>query len=869
MNPEKMTTKVNEALQQAAQKALDMQHGSLTPEHLLWALSTQTDTAFSALLQSLEVDQVSFTHSLAQKLGRIPTLSSPPDLTTLRADGKLSTLLLNADSERQKMKDSHLSTEHILLIAIKNKLVADLITATYDQAKKILETIRGGQKVEGASPENTMNVLEKFGIDLTQLAKDGELDPVIGRDEEIRRCMQVLTRRTKNNPVLLGEPGVGKTAIVEGLAQRIVSGDVPSTLKDKKLISLEIGSLLAGAKYRGEFEERLKGVLDEVEKSDGEIILFVDELHTIVGAGAAEGAVDAGNMLKPLLARGKLHMVGATTLNEYRQSIEKDSALERRFQPVFVGEPSLEDTIAILRGLQEKYEVHHGVKITDDAIVAAAQLSSRYIADRHLPDKAIDLIDEATSSIKMEIDSMPTELDRLKRRIMQLEIERTAVKKDKSKTAKERVKEIDEEISNLREESKALEAKWKREKDLIEEAKGYSEEIDQLRTSEELAEREGDLQKASEIRFGKIPELEKKVKAAREKLSAIPENERLLRGKVTAEDIAIVVGRWTGIPVSRLLESESEKLTKLDDELKKRVVGQDLAVRAVANAVRRSRAGIGDKNKPIGSFLFMGPTGVGKTELSKALAQQLFDDDRAMTRIDMSEYMEQHSVARLIGSPPGYVGYEEGGQLTESVRRRPYQILLFDEIEKAHPDVFNALLQVLDDGRLTDGQGRTVNFTNTIIIMTSNLGSRAIQDWDGKNFDELEKTVLQAAKGHFRPEFLNRIDEIVIFERIGDEHMEAIVDIQLKQIAEHIRQSKEIDLVFDNSAKKEFAKRGYDPAFGARPLKRLIQSRVLDELALMIIDQKVVEGDSVEVVYKNGKYNLKKVNHPKSKGEAE
>lgn len=860
MNPEKMTNKLNEALQQAAQKSLDMRHGSLSPIHILWALSTQTDTAFSAVLHSLGVDQNNFTESLSDRLETLPTLSSPPDLDSLRADSQLSSLLLQADSERQKLGDSHLSTEHILLAAIKHGLVGQYMDATYEDAKQSLETIRGGSKVENSSPENTMNVLEKYGQDITGLARDGELDPVIGRDEEIRRCMQVLSRRSKNNPVLLGEPGVGKTAIVEGLAQRIVSGDVPSTLKEKRLISLEMGALLAGAKYRGEFEERLKAVLDEVEKSAGEIILFVDELHTIVGAGGAEGAVDAGNMLKPLLARGKLHMVGATTLNEYRQSIEKDSALERRFQPVFVGEPNLEDTIAILRGLHDKYEVHHGVSITDDAIVAAARLSSRYIADRHLPDKAIDLIDEATSSIKMEIDSMPTELDRLKRRIIQLEIERTAVKKDKSKTAKERVGEIDEEISNLSEESKALEAKWKREKDLIDETKKYSEQIDQLRTEEELSEHDGDLQRASEIRYGKIPELEKNIKAARDKLQSIPESERLLRESVTAEDIATVVGRWTGIPVSRLLESESEKLTKLDEELKKRVVGQDAAVAAVANAVRRSRAGIGDLNKPIGSFLFMGPTGVGKTELSKALAEQLFDDDHAMTRIDMSEYMEQHSVARLIGSPPGYVGYEQGGQLTESVRRRPYQILLFDEIEKAHPDVFNALLQVLDDGRLTDGQGRTVNFTNTIIILTSNLGSSAIQEWDGSNYEELENTVLQAAKGHFRPEFLNRIDEIVIFRRISEENMSAIVKIQLEQIAEQILRSKDIKLTFDSSAETELAKTGYDPAFGARPLRRLIQNKVLDELAMMIIEKKVEEGDSVKVSYSGGKYSLERSN---------
>ena len=650
--------------------------------------------------------------------------------------------------------------------------------------------------------------------------------------------------------------GVGKTAIVEGLAQRIIAGDVPTTLKNKRIISLEVGSLLAGAKYRGEFEERFKAVMEEVEKSDGQIVLFVDELHTIVGAGGAEGAVDAGNMLKPLLARGKLHLIGATTLNEYRQYIEKDTALERRFQPVYVGEPSLESTIAILRGLQEKYEVHHGVKITDDAIIAAAQLSHRYIADRFLPDKAIDLIDEATSSIKIEIDSMPTELDRLYRRITQLEIERTAVKKDRSKTAKERLSEIDKEISDLKEESKGLESRWQKEKSLIDDINTRLEEIERLRSEEEIAERDGNLGKASEIRYGKIPKLEQEVKEIRAELESIPENERLLRERVTAEDIAAVVGRWTGIPVSRLLESESEKLANLEEELRKRVIGQDRAIEAVANAVRRSRAGIGDKNKPIGSFLFMGPTGVGKTELSKALAEQLFDDDRAMTRIDMSEFQEQHSVARLIGSPPGYVGYEQGGQLTESVRRRPYQIVLFDEVEKAHPDVFNALLQVLDDGRLTDGQGRTVNFTNTIIIMTSNLGSSAIQEWDGKNLEELENTVLQAAKTHFRPEFLNRIDDIVIFDRIKQDDMQQIVDVQLSALARHIEASKNIRLEFADSAKKALATEGYDPVFGARPLKRVIQNRILNTLAKNIIDGSIKEDSEVIVTYDNNKYSF-------------
>lgn len=689
--------------------------------------------------------------------------------------------------------------------------------------------------------------LEQFGQDFTALAKDGKLDPVIGRDEEIRRCMQILSRRTKNNPVLIGEPGVGKTAIVEGLAQRIINGDVPTSLKEKRLIGLEISSLLAGASYRGQFEERLKGVLKEVEEAAGEIILFVDEIHTIVGAGAAEGAVDAANMLKPLLARGKLHLVGATTLNEYRQHIEKDAALERRFQPVYVEQPSLDSTIAILRGLQEKYEVHHGVKITDEALIAAAHLSDRYIPERFLPDKAVDLVDEATSSLRMQLESVPIELDRLNRRIMQLEIEHTAIKKDKSDTAKARKSEIETEIDKLKLQAKDLEQHWQQEKAIIGNIHDANEKLESLRIQLEQAERDADLGRASKIKYGDIPEYEKQLQKARENLNKIPQAKRLLREEVTAEDIASVIGRWTGIPVERLMESETTKLAHLETELGKRVVGQERAVTAVANAIRRSRAGIADRNKPIGSFFFLGPTGVGKTELAKTLAEQLFDDERAMIRIDMSEYMEQHAVARLIGPPPGYIGYEQGGQLTEAVRRRPYSVILFDEVEKAHPDVFNALLQVLDDGRLTDGQGRTVNFTNTVIIMTSNLGSGIIQEWDGTNFSGLEQTLHTNLQKHFRPEFLNRIDDIVIFDRISQENMAHIVKLQLNHINKQLMASKSITLSVAEAVEQKLAAQGYDPLYGARPLKRLIQKNILDPLALAIINGEITDGQTIKI----------------------
>ena len=695
--------------------------------------------------------------------------------------------------------------------------------------------------------EETTKPLEKFGTDITALAREGKLDPVIGRDEEIRRTMQILSRRTKNNPVLIGEPGVGKTAIVEALAQRIVKGNVPASLKDKRLISLEISSLLAGASFRGQFEDRLKAVLKEVEDAAGEIILFVDEIHTMVGAGKSEGSMDAGNMLKPALARGKLHMIGATTLAEYRQYVEKDAALERRFQPVYVGEPSFDDTVAILRGLKEKYEIHHGVKIADDAIVAAARLSTRYLPDRFLPDKAVDLLDEATSSLKMQLESVPIALDRLNNRRLQLEIEEAALKKDKSDHANIRKDEIKEQIAEIRAKAEVIDKKWQHEKDILQTVNTTTEKMDNLRSQLEIAERDADLATASRIKYGDLPELEKKLASAREELAAIPAHDRLLREEVTPDDIAGVVARWTGIPVERLMESESSKLTKLEESINRQVIGQDRAVAAVASAIRRSRAGLGDVNRPIGSFLFLGPTGVGKTEVARSLCRELFDDEHAMIRIDMSEYMERHAVARLIGSPPGYVGYDQGGQLTEAVRRRPYSVVLFDEIEKAHPDVFNVLLQVLDDGRLTDGQGRTIDFSNTIIIMTSNVGSQMIMDYTGDNISSLDNQILETLRGHFRPEFLNRIDDIVIFDRIHPESMRAIVDVQLEKVVCQVKDSRDITLNFDNSVRDMLARDGYDPSFGARPLKRLIQKRVLDPLALELIDGRIHDGDTVKV----------------------
>jgi ATP-dependent Clp protease ATP-binding subunit ClpB len=850
MRIDRFTQKMQEALQAAQDLASQSNHQEITNEHFLLALLDQSEGITQPLLEKIGVQSNQLRDQLLTELGRKPRVTGAVDL---RLSNDLRTVLDASEKEMAKLKDEYTSAEHYLLALAGSSVPAARMLkdlgVTHAKLMQALQQVRGSQRVTDQNPEGKYQTLEKYGRDLTALARRGKIDPVIGRDNEIRRIMQVLSRRTKNNPVLIGDPGVGKTAIVEGLARRIISGDVPESLKNKRLIAMDIGAMVAGAKFRGEFEDRLKAFLKEVTDSQGEIILFIDELHTIVGAGAAEGSVDASNMLKPMLARGELRTVGATTLDEYRKYIEKDAALERRFQPVMVNEPSVEDTIAILRGLKERYEVHHGVRITDAALVAAAVLSNRYITERFLPDKAIDLVDEAASRLKIELDSMPTEIDVIEREIMQHEMERQALKKEKDPASKERLKKLEKELAELKEKSCALKAEWQKEKAVIDEQRKWKEELDQLRTELERATRRGELAKASELQYGRIPELEKKLADATAK--SAKQKKSLLREEVTEEDIAEVVSNWTHIPVSRLQEGEREKLVKLEQHLHQRVVDQERAIKAVSNAVRRARAGLQDPNRPLGSFIFLGPTGVGKTELSRALAEFLFDDEHAMIRIDMSEYMEKHTVARLIGAPPGYVGYEEGGQLSESVRRRPYSVVLFDEIEKAHQDVFNVLLQVLDDGRITDGQGRTVDFKNTVIIMTSNIGSQYILEED-QTQEARERLVMDALRGHFRPEFLNRVDEIIIFDRLTENDLKKIVEIQLRNLTKRLEQQK-IILDLSDSAKSYLAREGYDPVYGARPLRRVIQKEILDPLSIQILEGKVREGHTVGVDLKDDK----------------
>jgi ATP-dependent Clp protease ATP-binding subunit ClpB len=855
MNLDRSTQKLQEGLASAQSVASRYGHPEIKPSHVLLALLDQEGGLTKPWLEKMGAGVGSLKSALEAHLARQPKVSGggQPQLSH-----DLRETFANAEKEQHKLKDDYLSVEHFILALFKTRTdIEQLLKSAgleYPAVLQALASVRGAQRVTDQDPEGKYQTLEKYGTDLTARAKQGKIDPVIGRDEEIRRVMQVLSRRTKNNPVLIGEPGVGKTAIAEGLARRIVAGDVPDSLKNKKLISMDLGGMMAGAKFRGEFEERLKAFLKEVTSSQGEIILFIDELHTIVGAGKAEGAMDAGNLLKPQLARGELRCVGATTLDEYRKYIEKDPALERRFQPVMVGEPSVEDTIAILRGLKERYEVHHGVRIQDGAIIAAATLSHRYIADRFLPDKAIDLVDEAASRIKIELDSKPTEIDVIEREIMQHQMEREVLKKEKDPASRERLAKLEKETADLQESVSALKAQWLNEKQSVGESRKIKEEIEKLRTELEQAERRGDLARGSEIKYGLIPKLEQQLSAS---VGAQPAagTHLLLREEVTEEDIAKVVAAWTGIPVSRLQEGERSKLTHMEERLSNRVIGQKIAIKAVSNAVRRARAGLQDENRPIGSFLFLGPTGVGKTELSKALAEFLFDDENAMTRIDMSEYMEKHAVSRLIGAPPGYVGYEEGGQLTEAVRRRPYSVVLFDEVEKAHPDVFNTLLQVLDDGRITDGQGRTVDFRNTVIILTSNIGSAAIQEM--ANAEQREALVRESLKQFFRPEFLNRIDEIVIFDRLEARDLDAIVKIQIQRVVDRL-QKQNITLKLSDDAVRKVADEGYDPVFGARPLKRAIQHLVLDPLSLDMLDGKFQDGDVIEGAMEKGKVVFRK-----------
>ena len=850
---DKMTVKAQEAMQESQEIAARHQQQEIAPLHLLGALVGQVDGVVPSLLTRLGVRTEALAGEIERELGRLPKVQGFSQQTMGRA---LNDVLEQAFKEADKFKDEYVSTEHVFLaIAGKDRDPAGQLLkkqgATHEAILQALTGIRGTQRVTSQNPEATYASLEKYARDLTELARKSKLDPVIGRDEEIRRVMQILARRTKNNPVLIGEPGVGKTAIVEGLAQRIVSGDVPDVLKTKRLVALDLAALVAGAKFRGEFEDRLKAVLKEIAEAEGQIILFIDELHTLVGAGAAEGAMDASNMLKPALARGELRAVGATTLNEYKKYIEKDPALERRFQPVLVGEPSVEDTIAILRGLKERYEVHHGVRIKDAAILAAATLSNRYISDRFLPDKAIDLIDEAAASLRMQIDSLPTEIDEIERRILQLEIERQAMLKETDAHSKERRAQIEKELAALKEESSAKKARWQAEKAAITKIRKFKEQIDQLKAEEQRYERSGELAKVAEIRYGKMAAAETELRKAETESAAVQKGSRMLKEEVDEEDIAKLVSKWTGIPTGRLLEGEAQKLVHMEERLRQRVVGQEDALARVSNAVRRSRAGLSDAKRPIGSFIFLGPTGVGKTELARALAEFLFDDEKLMVRIDMSEYMEKHSVSRLIGAPPGYVGYEEGGQLTEQVRRHPYSVVLFDEIEKANPDVFNVLLQILEDGRLTDGKGRTVDFRNTVLVMTSNVGSSAIFELSGSDRERARKEAMEALRAAFRPEFINRIDEIVIFNPLGKEQLERIVDLLLKNV-EALLAERNITLELTRAAKEVLLSEGYDPAYGARPLRRTIQRMIQDPLALQILEGKVLPGDHV-LVGRDGK----------------